>query len=61
MGHVFNVPKQQDFEHVENVLHESFTGSERVRGNVIDTFSAEFYKPPPRSDLKSSLIASRPL
>ena len=48
------MPKQQDFEHVENALHESFTGSERVRGNVIDTFSAEFYKPPPRSDSKSS-------
>ena len=29
VGHVFNVPISKDFEHVENVLHETFTGSER--------------------------------
>ena len=29
VGHVFNVPIPTKFEHVENVLHESFTGSER--------------------------------
>ena len=29
VGHVFNVPIPTDFEHVENVLHESFTDAER--------------------------------
>ena len=29
VGHVFNVPISKDFEHVENVLHESITGSLR--------------------------------
>ena len=31
MGHVFNVPISKDFEHVENVLHETFTASARRR------------------------------
>ena len=30
VGHVFNVPMPRDFEHVENVLHENFTVSERA-------------------------------
>ena len=29
VGHVFNVPIPMNFEHVENVLHEGFTGSVR--------------------------------
>ena len=29
VGHVFNVPNSKDFEHVENVLHETFTASKR--------------------------------
>ena len=29
VGHVFNVPISRDFEHVENVLHENFTSSDR--------------------------------
>ena len=36
VGHVFNVPISGDFEHVENVLHENITASERCAGLTND-------------------------
>ena len=50
VGHVFNVPVSKDFEQVENVLHEKFTGSERrttlfrghQHGGDLDQLEAKF-------------------